>query len=191
MTAPMTAPTVHDSQVAERVARLAAALEVRGWRLATAESCTGGLVAAACTERAGSSVWFEQGVVSYSNAAKTGLLGVPATLIEQHGAVSLPVAQAMARGAQRDAAVQAALSITGVAGPGGGSATKPVGTVCFGWAVGEGCWSERRHIDGDRAAVRRQSVLFALDGLLAALDAPDLPDEQACAGPAASPAAGA
>ncbi|MFM2066300.1 MAG: hypothetical protein RLZZ584_1209 [Pseudomonadota bacterium] len=182
----MNPPTDHETQVADRVARLAAALESRGWRLATAESCTGGLVAAACTERAGSSVWFERGVVSYGNAAKTGLLGVPAGLIERDGAVSLAVAEAMARGAQRGpdgsaaGLVQAALSITGVAGPGGGSAVKPVGTVCFGWALGPRCWSTRQHLDGDRAAVRRQSVLFALDGLLAALAAePPAPDSPA------------
>ncbi|MEY4748524.1 MAG: hypothetical protein RIQ60_738 [Pseudomonadota bacterium] len=162
------------------VERLALALETRGWRLATAESCTGGLVAGACTERAGSSLWFERGVVSYSNAAKTSLLGVPAELIEQHGAVSLPVAEAMARGAQAgldppgasggSSTVQTALAITGVAGPGGGSAEKPVGTVCLAWAVGERLWSRRCSFDGDRAAVRHQSVQLALRELVEALE---------------------
>jgi nicotinamide-nucleotide amidase len=199
--------TPHEHAIAALVARLAGQLEARGWRLATAESCTGGLVAAACTERAGSSLWFERGVVSYSNASKSRCLGVPAGLIEQDGAVSLSVAEAMARGAQAglagvcgladlsglaepdrpgqhdsaahaepapaDPGVETALAITGVAGPSGGSVAKPVGTVCFAWAVGTRCWSERHHFDGDRAAVRRQSVEHALSVLVDALEAAD------------------
>lgn len=162
--------------VSDLVARLASQLETRGWRLATAESCTGGLVAGACTERAGSSVWFERGVVSYSNAAKTSLLGVPADLIVAEGAVSEAVARAMALGAQSDKpgapAVDVAVSITGVAGPTGGSAAKPVGTVCFGWALPGRCWTERCWFDGDRAAVRHQSVAHVLRRLVEALEAP-------------------
>jgi nicotinamide-nucleotide amidase len=103
--------------------------------MATAESCTGGLIAAACTDLPGSSRWLERGFVTYSNAAKTELLGVPADLIAQHGAVSEPVARAMAAGAARHAPVQASVAVTGVAGPDGGSADKPVGTVWFGWSV--------------------------------------------------------
>ena len=134
--------------------------------LATAESCTGGLIAGACTDLAGSSDWFERGFVSYSNAAKTELLGVPAELIAQHGAVSEPVARAMAHGAVAHARAQVALAVTGVAGPGGGSADKPVGTVWFGWQLPGRTETECRHFDGDRAAVRAQTVAHALAGLL-------------------------
>jgi len=148
------------------VEQLASALTARGWTMATAESCTGGLIAGACTDRAGSSDWFERGFVTYSNAAKTELLGVPADLIATHGAVSEPVARAMAAGAQAHAPVQLAVAVTGVAGPGGGSAGKPVGTVWFGWATPQGVFTERQRFDGDRAAVRRATVAHALAGLL-------------------------
>ena len=148
---------------------LAAALRGRGWRLASAESCTGGLIAAACTDLAGSSDWFERGFVTYSNAAKTELLGVPAALIEAHGAVSEPVARAMAEGAARHASVQCMLAVTGIAGPGGGSAAKPVGTVWFGWTRPGRSWTEMRRFDGDRASVRRQTRDHALAVLLDAL----------------------
>jgi len=151
---------------AEIVEELAAALLARGWLLATAESCTGGLIAGACTDLAGSSHWFERGFVTYSNAAKTELLGVPAELIARHGAVSEPVARAMARGAVAHARAQVAVAVTGVAGPGGGSADKPVGTVWFGWHVPGRTETECRHFAGDRAAVRAQTVLHALRGLL-------------------------
>lgn len=152
--------------MSDTTAELAQALLARGWSLSTAESCTGGLVAAACTELSGSSVWFERGFVTYSNAAKTEMLGVPAALIEAHGAVSVPVARAMADGAVRHSAAQVALSITGVAGPTGGSADKPVGTVCFAWATPAGVFSERLHLSGDRAAVRHAAAQHALIGLL-------------------------
>ena len=115
------------------LAALASTLQTRGWMLTTAESCTGGLIAAACTEQAGSSLWFERGFVSYSNAAKTELLGVPAALITQHGAVSEAVARAMAEGALAHSAAQVSIAVTGVAGPSGGSADKPVGTVWLAW----------------------------------------------------------
>ncbi len=131
-------------------------------QLATAESCTGGLIAAACTDLAGSSVWFERGFVSYSNAAKTELLGVPADLIESHGAVSEPVARAMVEGALRHSRAQVAVAVTGVAGPGGGSPDKPVGTVWFGWATPDGVVTDKRCFDGNRQQVREATVQHAL-----------------------------
>jgi nicotinamide-nucleotide amidase len=130
--------------------------------LATAESCTGGLIAAACTDLAGSSVWFERGFVSYSNAAKTELLGVPADLIEAHGAVSEPVVRAMVEGALRHSRAQVAVAVTGVAGPGGGNPDKPVGTVWFGWATPDGVVTDKRCFDGDRQQVREATVQHAL-----------------------------
>ena len=134
--------------------------------LATAESCTGGMIAAACTDLAGSSAWFERGFVSYSNEAKTELLGVPAELIAAHGAVSEPVARAMASGALAHSRAQVAVAVTGVAGPSGGSADKPVGTVWFAWATPQGLCSERQVFAGDRAAVRQATVDHGLKGLL-------------------------
>jgi nicotinamide-nucleotide amidase len=154
------------------VAALAERLRALGWRMATAESCTGGLIAAACTDLAGSSDWFERGFVTYSNAAKHELLGVDAALIAQHGAVSEPVARAMAAGARRHAPVQCALAVTGVAGPGGGSVAKPVGTVWFGWALPDRVWTAMHRFDGDRAAVRARTRDHALAELLAALPTP-------------------
>ncbi len=148
------------------VEQLATALKARGLMMATAESCTGGLIAGACTELSGSSDWFERGFVTYSNAAKHGLLGVPALLIERHGAVSEPVARAMASGALAHSPAQLAVAVTGVAGPTGGSAEKPVGTVWFGWATPEGVFTEHQRFDGDRAAVRQATVRHALAGLL-------------------------
>ena len=130
--------------------------------LATAESCTGGMISAECTDLAGSSEWFERGFVTYSNAAKTELLGVDAALIETHGAVSEAVARAMAFGAVRRSAAQVSIAVTGIAGPGGGSATKPVGTVWFGFSVQGSLHSESVRFEGDRAAVRQQTVLHAL-----------------------------
>lgn len=155
---------------------LADALRTRGWRLATAESCTGGLLAALCTSVAGSSDWFDQGFVTYSNAAKTAQLGVPAALIEAHGAVSEPVALAMAEGALRHSQAQVALAVTGIAGPGGGSPAKPVGTVWLAWAlVGSSPHPAPRsaalclHLSGDRTAVRSATVAQALNQLGALL----------------------
>jgi len=150
----------------ELVATLARELKGRGLMMATAESCTGGLIAGACTDLSGSSDWFERGFVTYSNAAKTELLGVPADLIHQHGAVSEPVARAMATGAIAHAPVQLAVAVTGVAGPTGGSAEKPVGTVWFGWATPAGSFTEHQLFDGDCAAVRAATVRHALAGLL-------------------------
>lgn len=138
----------------------------RGWMMATAESCTGGLIAARCTDLAGSSHWFDRGWVSYSNAAKSELLGVPPLLLEQHGAVSEPVARAMASGALQRAHAQVSVAVTGVAGPAGGSVGKPVGTVWFAWCMDGKVSSERCVFAGDRAAVRDATVQHALLGLL-------------------------
>lgn len=158
--------------LATLTADLANILQKKGWCMASAESCTGGLIAAACTDRAGSSNWFERGFVTYSNAAKTELLGVDAALIECHGAVSQPVARAMAQGAVARSHAQAAVAVTGVAGPGGGSPGKPVGTVWFGWATPGGTVTEMMHFDGDRAAVRQAAVTHALERLLELLALP-------------------
>ena len=138
--------------------------------LATAESCTGGMIAAACTDLAGSSAWFERGFVTYSNDAKTQMLGVPAQLIAEHGAVSEEVARAMVQGAIAHSRAQVAVAVTGVAGPTGGSVAKPVGTVWFGFATPAGTVTEMQHFAGDRAAVRTATVHHALQrlaGLLA------------------------
>lgn len=153
------------------VEQLAALLLERGWFMATAESCTGGLIAASCTDLAGSSAWFERGFVTYSNEAKTELLAVPTALIDQHGAVSEPVARAMAQGAVSHSRARVAVAVTGIAGPTGGSAAKPVGTVWFGFAVDGQVTSELQVFPGDRAAVRATTVQHALAGLVARLQA--------------------
>jgi nicotinamide-nucleotide amidase len=153
------------------IALLANFLIKNGLMLATAESCTGGLIAAACTEMAGSSAWFERGFVTYSNAAKTELLGVPAELIEAHGAVSEPVVRAMVQGAVAHSHAQVAVAVTGVAGPSGGSPDKPVGTVWLGWNVRGHITTECSHFAGDRAAVRRATVHRAVERLVALLAA--------------------
>ena len=160
------------SPLEARVDRLAAALLARSAMLATAESCTGGLIAAACTEKPGSSGWFERGFVTYSNGAKREMLGVAATLIDTHGAVSKEVAAAMAEGALARSMATYSVAVTGVAGPGGATPGKPVGTV---WMAvcqrGDAAASRLLQATGDRAAVRAQSVLAALDLLLARIDA--------------------
>lgn len=155
-----------DARLQNLAAEVGRALERERLMLATAESCTGGWVAQVCTAIAGSSEWFERGFVTYSNRAKTEMLGVAAETLADHGAVSEPTARAMAEGALRHGAAQVALAITGIAGPTGGTAEKPVGTVWFAWAArGRATRSERRRFDGDREAVRRQAVAHALDGL--------------------------
>jgi nicotinamide-nucleotide amidase len=159
--------------VVTRVEELATLLLARGWMLATAESCTGGMIAAACTDLSGSSGWFERGFVTYSNEAKTELVAVPAQLIEQHGAVSEPVARAMAAGAVAHSRATVSIAVTGVAGPTGGSADKPVGTVWFGFQVDGRLTSELQRFAGDRAAVRAATVRHAIDGLLLRLRAAD------------------
>lgn len=145
-------------------------LKKRGLMLATAESCTGGGVAQAITEIAGSSEWFDCGFVTYSNAAKMTLLGVPSDVLEKHGAVSAETAAAMCEGTLRHSRAAISLSTTGIAGPGGAVRGKPVGTVWFGWAHGDAIRTEKMQFDGDRHAVRTQSVAHALRGLLALLD---------------------
>jgi len=154
---------------------LAQLLLARGWKLALAESCTGGLVCAALTELSGSSEWFERGYITYSNQAKTECLGVPVALIESHGAVSEPVARAMAQGAQRNAVTNIGVSITGIAGPTGGTAEKPVGMVCFGWtipnAAGENVTAcQTKLFSGDRQTIRQQAAEHALAGLVQLLN---------------------
>jgi nicotinamide-nucleotide amidase len=153
--------------VEAEVLALADALRRRGWHMATAESCTGGLIAAACTTVAGSSDWFERGFVTYSNAAKTEMLGVDPALIAAHGAVSEAVALAMAQGAVARAGVDLAVAVTGIAGPGGATPGKPVGTVWLALAVrsahaGIRAHAERLQLAGDRSAVREQTVRQAL-----------------------------
>lgn len=150
--------------------RLGRALVARAATITTAESCTGGWIAKVLTDVPGSSAWFQTGYVSYANRAKTDLLGVPVALLQRHGAVSAPVVERMARGALRAAKADVAIAVSGVAGPGGGTAEKPVGTVWFGIARREG----RRvsvdtfccHFKGDREAVRRQTVARALRAVL-------------------------
>ncbi len=155
------------------VLALGDALRARGERLATAESCTGGLIAAACTSVAGSSDWFERGLVTYSNDAKVESLGVPAALIAAHGAVSEPVVRAMAEGALAHSKAQWSVAVTGIAGPGGAVPGKPVGTVWLALAYhGVVTLAERLQLDGDRSAVREQTVQRALAQLRAALEQP-------------------
>jgi nicotinamide-nucleotide amidase len=164
--------SLFDDATTARVQALAAALRARGWRLAAAESCTGGLVAAACTSVAGSSDWFERGFVTYSNDAKAELLGVASALIARHGAVSAEVACAMADGALAHSPADVAVAITGIAGPGGAVPGKPVGTVWFALAVrGSTARAEPHHFAGDRAAVRAQAMDAAIESLLALLRA--------------------
>jgi nicotinamide-nucleotide amidase len=152
----------------DAVAALAQALRAKGWRIGSAESCTGGLIAAACTSIAGSSDWFERGFVTYSNEAKTTLLGVPSALIARHGAVSAEVAQAMAEGALSHAPIDMAVAVTGIAGPGGATPGKPVGTVWMAVACrGASTSPVLLQLDGTRSDVREQTVDAALAALLA------------------------
>ncbi|MCL5255519.1 MAG: CinA family protein [Gammaproteobacteria bacterium] len=148
--------------IADSVAKLAKQLVANDWLLATAESCTGGGVANACTDLAGSSAWFQGSVVSYSNQIKTDVLGVSDVVLEQHGAVSVECALAMARGAQLLLQTAVAVSTTGIAGPDGGSRNKPVGMVCFGFAIGKKLYSDIQYFQGDRQQVRQQACAFAL-----------------------------
>lgn len=147
------------------------ALLARGWYLATAESCTGGAIAAAVTDVAGSSRWFERGFVTYSNRAKQDMLGVRAETLAVSGAVSEATVDEMARGALANSTARLALAVSGIAGPGGGSVEKPVGTVCLAWAFGEAGGEVQtkvitEHFVGGRAAVREQTVVRALQGVL-------------------------
>ena len=162
---------IHLNEAEALVARLAALLRSRGARLAAAESCTGGLIAAACTSLAGSSDWFERGFVTYSNEAKTELLDVPAALIAAHGAVSAEVALTMAEGALGHSHADVAVAITGIAGPGGATPGKPVGTVWIAIAsTGRATRATLLHAAGDRAAVRAASVVRALTLLIESIE---------------------
>jgi len=150
-------------QIAQKAGEI---LLARGWRLATVESCTGGWISQTVTSLAGSSDWFECGLVTYSNTSKASLAGVAGSLISRYGAVSAEVAEAMASGALERTDASVALSVTGIAGPGGGSEEKPVGTVYMAWQFpGRNAVSERFHFHGDREAVRRQTVATALSEL--------------------------
>ena len=160
-----------DSELMQLSELVGQALKARGATVTTAESCTGGWVAKTLTDIAGSSAWFERGFVTYSDAAKTGMLGVPADLIAQHGAVSEPVARAMAEGAIARSHAQASVAVTGVAGPSGGSAEKPVGTVWLAWCVDGRTRCEHQRFAGDRAAVRTATVHHALTRLAQLLGA--------------------
>jgi len=158
-----------DAALAKIVAALSEKLLRRRLSLATAESCTGGWIAKCCTDRAGSSAWFERGFVTYSNRAKSELLGVAAQVLEEAGAVSEIVARQMAAGAVSRSAAAVSVAVTGIAGPDGGSADKPVGTVWFGWSVEDALSTDCRVFDGDREDVRRQAVAHALNGLIGRL----------------------
>jgi nicotinamide-nucleotide amidase len=147
------------TQLAERLLRL-------NWMLVTAESCTGGMIASRCTDLAGSSAWFDRGFVTYSNAAKMQMLGVHEALIDVHGAVSEPVARAMALGAAYQAQASVSVAVTGIAGPSGGSPDKPVGTVWLAWCIEGRVSAERQRFAGDRRAIREATTLHALHGLL-------------------------
>lgn len=154
------------NEIIELASKVGAALQAKRLVLVTAESCTGGGVSQAVTEIAGSTGWFDCGFVTYSNNSKTELLDVPAALIAQFGSVSEEVAGAMAEGALSNSVADVALSTTGIAGPTGAVPGKPVGTVCFGWSRGGTTLTERLVFQGDRHAVREQTVIHALRGLL-------------------------
>jgi nicotinamide-nucleotide amidase len=158
---------VFDRETIELAAAVLEACRRRGWRVATAESCTGGLVAAALTAIPGASDVVDRGFITYSNKAKIELLGVPEATLATHGAVSAETALAMAQGAVARAGVDLAVSITGVAGPGGGSTEKPVGLIFAGVATRSGGHGERRIFPGDRTEIRRAAMVLALELLLA------------------------
>ncbi|MGD8498985.1 MAG: nicotinamide-nucleotide amidase [Chromatiales bacterium] len=159
-----------DAELEDLSRTLGELLSGRGWTLASAESCTGGWLAKVVTDIAGSSQWFERGFVTYSNESKRDLVGVGAATLDEHGAVSEATVREMARGALSHSRADISVAISGVAGPGGGSPDKPVGTVWFAWARRDGrllrLLSERRQLPGDRAEVRRLAVAHALEGLL-------------------------
>jgi nicotinamide-nucleotide amidase len=159
--------SLSDDEIVALAAELGRRLASRRALVTAAESCTGGLVAGAITSIPGSSGWFQRGFVTYSNEAKTEMLGVPAETLARHGAVSEETARSMAEGALRAGRANYAVAITGVAGPDGGTPAKPVGMVCFGWAALDGSTtSTTKRLPGDRAAVRHASVIVALQGLI-------------------------
>lgn len=156
-----------DPDLFQLALKLGRTLESRGWLLTAAESCTGGWIAKVITDVAGSSGWFDRGFVTYSNVAKTQLLGVPEALLDEDGAVSEAVARAMAQGALEASAAHIAVAVTGIAGPDGGTADKPVGTVWIAWATETRVETAMHQYDGDREAVRRQTLVTALEGVVA------------------------
>ncbi|MDQ3260973.1 MAG: nicotinamide-nucleotide amidohydrolase family protein [Pseudomonadota bacterium] len=159
---------MRDSELEQLAAKVGRALQNAGLSLVTAESCTGGWVGEAVTAIAGSSDWFDRGFVTYSNAAKREVLGIAAATLDQFGAVSEETAREMALGALKHSHAQISVAVTGIAGPGGGSVDKPVGTVCFAWANNDTALRSERHVlPGDRTEVRRQSVVIALRGIIA------------------------
>lgn len=161
-----------DQRIADLARRLGEALTATSARIAIAESCTGGWIAKVLTDLPGSSAWFGYGFVTYSNEAKAALLGVSKETLAGQGAVSEDVAEQMATGARLASGAEIAVAVTGIAGPGGGSADKPVGTVCFAWAgPGVQLASATQHFSGDREAIRRQSVIAALEGAFLQIDA--------------------
>ena len=152
------------------VQKVAAELQERGWRVATAESCTAGWIAKVLTDPAGSTAWFERGFVSYSNESKIEMLDVSEQTIQQHGAVSEETVREMVTGALARSHAEVAVAVSGIAGPSGGSDEKPVGLVWFGWQVsGQEPYYEHHILDGDRATVRGKTVLIALEGVFRAL----------------------
>jgi len=160
--------SLSDDDIVALAAELGRRLASRRAFVTAAESCTGGLVAGAITSTPGSSGWFQRGFVTYSNEAKTEMLDVPTETLARHGAVSEETARSMAEGALRAGRADYAVAITGIAGPDGGSAAKPVGMVCFSWAVRDGATTSiTKRLPGDRAAVRHASVIVALQGLIA------------------------
>lgn len=158
---------MHDfSDLHPTLLQLAKALTQRGWMLATAESCTAGLIAAACTDLPGSSAWFDRGFVTYSNEAKTQMLGVPAALITQYGAVSEEVVRAMAQGAGKHSHALVSVAVSGIAGPSGGSLEKPIGTVWIAWQIAGQTFSQCFEFEGTRPDVRIQAVHYAIKKLI-------------------------
>lgn len=155
-------------------ARLGAALKARGFWLVTAESCTGGWLGQVVTSVPGSSQWYDRGFITYTNASKEEMLGVAAETLARHGAVSEATVREMAQGALASSHADLSVAISGIAGPGGATPDKPVGTVCMAWASRGGCEVRTFHFSGDRAAVRRQAVAAALKGLLRLASQPDL-----------------
>jgi nicotinamide-nucleotide amidase len=158
---------VSDEELHQLAFELGEKLLARGWMLATAESCTGGWVGQLLTSLPGSSQWYERGFITYANAAKIEMLGVPEDTLATHGAVSEETASVMAAGALKHSHAQAALAISGIAGPGGGTPQKPVGLVCYGWALSDGTlMSSTCRLDGDREEIRSRAVAAALRGLI-------------------------
>ncbi len=160
-----------ETQVGSLLNRVAKLLTARNWRMASAESCTGGWIAKCCTDVAGSSAWFDRAYVTYSYGAKEQMLGVSHDDLLKYGAVSEEIAMQMAMGARQKSKAAVIVSATGIAGPGGGMRGKPVGLVHFGWCIGDqpvAC--DARVFDGDRNAVRQQTVLYALEGIVSRLE---------------------